>query len=1828
MSRINGTDRTSELRRERSERRKSWLFGGGKKKEGDSGGTEEEPQSPTSSSPPEDSSSRRSSRRTGSTVRSPRDTSTLSPESSPSLHQRSKSQRNFRPREATGPPAPTEYESRRERRERERMRATTSAGTRSETRLRDSGDSGSSIESSSTGAANESSSTTTTEQNNDEEISDVEKRRRAREERRRKRLGLDSPPRTTVTSPREDERKKEEERKRREEDERKKRDEERRKKEEEEERKKKEEEKRRAEEEKKLQDEIERKKKEEEQKIEEEPKKNEVGEVNNTSNDGDDKLRRERNREERQRFRLAEAGKGLSQKSTLRNELERERERVLREQERERLIKEQEQRLREKEKEKEKSSNSGIFSRIKSDKEKKKEKKLREKEEKKQKKLQQKEDKQRRRKGSEIGSPGLDRKDPDSPRSTEGSTSTPTTPTITTTPAEGQDANAEARPKPKSILVAKDGEDAKKLRRQVSNKRVLMQRQASVKRVGGRGANAAGDDAAKVMRRTISRKRMVAGEGSAAAGALGGGARGGDRNTEAKRAQFRQQFSLYGISVTHIKQRHGLQFVSGFNPLPPPRAGGKGGEAAAGSSAAANKSSLLLDPKRQLTRPPSQSSMTIGRLAGRLLNEPPPGHVAPDNKNFTKAMVARPAGLERTISFINRAKMQRSVGQQLIPAHKQGMLESMKANRFWFSTINFQKDREESVRKSSVDSVESQLTMKWDDFMKSLPSVQHHYKTVREDLDEKGVKDLEDRGAKIVSALKFLGSNKGEGEKKDGSEVAATPAPTSSDASTEDKKEEKQKEPEDEYSDLKAVVHKVVVPSYLKGFTGLEYIEEEKKKTMGESRQKKYAIDFITHANPNIAEDAQYDMLFGECAAEEPGIYIWRMEYFMPLEIPKKEYPHVKKPDAEDSSDDELEERGGVPLIEWRKVDKKKVSPAVFYSEDCYLILHITARDRSKKFTIFTWLGKKATLDKRGSCALRSRELNIFLNNKAAMRREEEGRESRRFKRILGNVQVRETGGTESAFKPAMPFHQEPRMYRLHFQPPINASSVAAAAGKRNLGMFTMTQVRPSIYSLNKSDVFVLDGGSDGWVFQWNGSKADLRLIYKGHEVVTRIANYERSCRSRIRVVEEGRELEECEQYKATYVEARTKQKQEKEKLLSEAKARKEKAAAFIDVVEESEYRQEADLVITSFFDYLREKTMEESMPEKGPEVIDINLLCRTKIDPETGKPALDNIRSNTDTSIPLSKTMLLTDSCCVLDADTELYVWIGRKSTPIERQVAKAVARKFRSNPARDRPTWTPISIAYEGAEPVAFISKFPDWVAQLFAPLPSNFAAALMRTDRIAPDFAQPDLKVENLLAPPVIPEESMVDDCQGKVEVWAINDGKPTFTKLSTNERGHFYTGDCYLILYTYHNKEDNMKQAYICYFWEGRSSSPHWWPAFLFGFYPVLEKKIQASGGRPPLKIRIQEHKEPAHFLQLFGGMLIIHEGKRTKKNMPTLRTKPLEKRKEFFHVRRTQAGKTHAIEVAATTKSLNSLDSFVLRTPEKIFVWYGKGTKYEDSNVVEKVYEMLQGERQLEVFEEGNEVLDFWNVLGGFTEWECNEKWIKKYSSRPRLYEFSHSAGVFGWTEIVDFWQTDLLPTNVYLMDTFYEVYVWLGKTASESLYKKVLEFANAYIREMAKKRRMFVQLHSIQSGEEPSDFIRHFHTWEMKEPFLDPILKREEKYADLLFQEYKQFEKEEKANKAKLKRERARLYMEYGPLLSIDWVEVIRRELPELVVDPGASDSDEFYDSGDDVEEILDAEEEDIYMSGDEYVGSDGEEEWVDGDDLLEEDITLSDDEL
>lgn len=75
-----------------------------------------------------------------------------------------------------------------------------------------------------------------------------------------------------------------------------------------------------------------------------------------------------------------------------------------------------------------------------------------------------------------------------------------------------------------------------------------------------------------------------------------------------------------------------------------------------------------------------------------------------------------------------------------------------------------------------------------------------------------------------------------------------------------------------------------------------------------------------------------------------------------------------------------------------------------------------------------------------------------------------------------------------------------------------------------------------------------------------------------------------------------------------------------------------------------------------------------------------------------------------------LSKDMLDSNACFVLDCSTEIFVWNGKYSSFEQKKSAVMLAEEFLS--MFDRPQWTPITTVFESAEPVLFKQRFVDWL------------------------------------------------------------------------------------------------------------------------------------------------------------------------------------------------------------------------------------------------------------------------------------------------------------------------------------------------------------------------------------------------------------------------------------------------------------------------------------------------------------------------------------
>lgn len=264
----------------------------------------------------------------------------------------------------------------------------------------------------------------------------------------------------------------------------------------------------------------------------------------------------------------------------------------------------------------------------------------------------------------------------------------------------------------------------------------------------------------------------------------------------------------------------------------------------------------------------------------------------------------------------------------------------------------------------------------------------------------------------------------------------------------------------------------------------------------------------------------------------------------------------------------------------------------------------------------------------------------------------------------------------------------------------------------------------------------------------------------------------------------------------------------------------------------------------------------------------------------------------------------------------------------------------------------------------------------------------------------------------------------------------------------------------------------------------------------------------------MQVRVTQGKEPSHFRSLFAGRLIVHAGGKASgfRNAAASDSYDLDGI-ALFHVRGTTPINTLAIQVAEKAASLNSGDCFVLVVPSKVFAWCGSGCNTEEIATAASVAQILaddylgHGGRELVSVAEGDETDDFWACLGGKDAYSTTAAGFDM--PRPsRLFQASNASGKFRLDEIVSFDQTDLNDEDVFLLDTYTQLFVWVGSQSNQEEREKSMVVARDFIDTASDGRDADMPIVSINAGNEPELFTSHFLPWDpeytSKHMFVDP----------------------------------------------------------------------------------------------------------------------------
>lgn len=459
------------------------------------------------------------------------------------------------------------------------------------------------------------------------------------------------------------------------------------------------------------------------------------------------------------------------------------------------------------------------------------------------------------------------------------------------------------------------------------------------------------------------------------------------------------------------------------------------------------------------------------------------------------------------------------------------------------------------------------------------------------------------------------------------------------------------------------------------------------------------------------------------------------------------------------------------------------------------------------------------------------------------------------------------------------------------------------------------------------------------------------------------------------------------------------------------------------------------------------------------------------KVSDASGRTEVTEIESR-----PLKPKHLDSADCFILDlGPTGVFAWVGKKCTKNEKDTVWKKAVEFLK--VRGYPKYTPVTRVNEGNETAVFKQAF-DWPVE-----------AIQKTE-IATNVAKIDpnahrVDINSLRKQQAKGNEFMPDDGDGEVQVWRIENffHRP----LDKREYGTFYTGDSYVIQYKY---LDHNVEKYIIYFWLGLKSSRDEQAAAAVTAANIDNKELNGQA----MQIRVIQNKEPAHFLKIFSGKMVVLMGGHASgfKNLNDTDSYDTDGTRLF------QVRDGRVIQVAEKAASLNSNDVFVLETPQRTFIWLGKGASEQEKALSKDFAKMVIPLKNPITVTEENEPPEFWSAIGGKGKYASGESLKTASASHPpRLFHCTNAVGYFRVEEVVNFSQEDLYEEDVMLLDAFDEVFIWIGKEANDTEKKEAMKTALEYIKTDPFGRTVDnTSILTIKQGFEPLAFTGHFGAWD------------------------------------------------------------------------------------------------------------------------------------
>ncbi|KAI0904071.1 hypothetical protein F4823DRAFT_234322 [Ustulina deusta] len=292
------------------------------------------------------------------------------------------------------------------------------------------------------------------------------------------------------------------------------------------------------------------------------------------------------------------------------------------------------------------------------------------------------------------------------------------------------------------------------------------------------------------------------------------------------------------------------------------------------------------------------------------------------------------------------------------------------------------------------------------------------------------------------------------------------------------------------------------------------------------------------------------------------------------------------------------------------------------------------------------------------------------------------------------------------------------------------------------------------------------------------------------------------------------------------------------------------------------------------------------------------------------------------------------------------------------------------------------------------------------------------------------------------------------------------------------------ECEMYLCTHSFNDEAGRKSLEVYFWAG-DEVPE---SVIEDAAVFVAREARSFGGT---LIKLQQGKETGKFLQALGGIVITHRGSGNK--FDSLAPHMLCGRQYHGHV--------VFDEVDFTSSALCSGFPYLITQGGRCYLWKGKGSGVDELSCARLIGMDYALSGEMEELEEGREPAKFWDIFDGANRFGSADHWrlkpsYDKYCSRLFLSDASSKQQI---VEISTFSQMDLLPTNIYVIDAFFELYIVVGSRAQSQYasFHNALDFAQEYaILASSMEDRPFVPVSTVVLEGIPRDMKSVFRKWQ------------------------------------------------------------------------------------------------------------------------------------